>query len=212
MVRIRLRRVGAPKQPSFRIVVTDRRNPRDGRFIESIGHYNPRTEPATMGVNEERVYHWLGNGAQPSEAVERIFKQLGTLERFKRLRAGEPLEDLLEEAEAAAAARPEVDPRTRRDDLTPADYKSKATATITEAAADTADDEPEAEVDETAETEAEVEAEDEAEEVAEEADEEDEEQERVAEDDKAEEEEEEVDNDNGDDEEEESDEDEEDDE
>lgn len=115
MVRIRLRRVGAKKQPSYRIVVTECRSPRDGRFIEKIGFYNPRTEPATMEVDEARALYWLSTGAQPSDAVHRILVKLGTVERLARLRTGEAMEVLL--AEAEAAERPYVDPRTRRDDL-----------------------------------------------------------------------------------------------
>jgi small subunit ribosomal protein S16 len=115
MVRIRLRRVGAKKQPSYRIVVTEGRTPRDGRFIEKIGFYNPRTEPATMEVNEARALYWLSNGAQPSDAVRRILDKLGTADRLARLRTGEAMEALLAEVEAAGS--PVVDPRTRRDDL-----------------------------------------------------------------------------------------------
>ena len=65
MVKIRLRRMGAKKQPTYRFVVTDARSPRDGRFIEIVGHYNPRTEPKTLVVNEEKVKEWLAKGAQP---------------------------------------------------------------------------------------------------------------------------------------------------
>lgn len=115
MVRIRLRRVGAKKQPSYRIVVTECRSPRDGRFIEKIGFYNPRTQPATMEVDEARALYWLSTGAQPSDAVRRILDKLGTVERLARLRTGEAMEALL--AEVEAAGRPSVDPRTRRDDL-----------------------------------------------------------------------------------------------
>ena len=79
MVRIRLARVGAKKQPSYRVVVADQRSPRDGRFIEIIGHYNPRTEPATMVVKEERALYWLERGAQPTEAVARILDKTGVL-------------------------------------------------------------------------------------------------------------------------------------
>jgi small subunit ribosomal protein S16 len=112
MVRIRLRRMGLKGQPSYRIVVTDQRSPRNGRFIEIIGNYNPRTEPATDIVKEDRVLHWLNVGAQPSPAVEMILKRTGTLERFARLRKGEPLETLIAEAAARAAANP-VSPKTR---------------------------------------------------------------------------------------------------
>lgn len=113
MVRIRLRRVGSKRQASYRIVVTDKRSPRDGRYIEILGYYNPRTRPETVEYKEDRALHWLNVGAQPSEAVERFFKNHGTLERLKRLQAGEGLEVLLAEAEAAKAEAPEVNPRTR---------------------------------------------------------------------------------------------------
>ncbi len=104
MVKIRLRRVGAKKQPSYRIVVADARSPRDGRFIEAIGFYNPRTEPETVVIKEERALHWLSVGAQPTEPVLRLLKAYGTWGRFERLKAGESLESLVAEAEAAAPA------------------------------------------------------------------------------------------------------------
>ena len=68
-VRIRLRRVGSKKNPIWRIVVADKRSPRDGRTIETIGQYNPQTEPSTIELDEERARHWLEHGAQPSETV-----------------------------------------------------------------------------------------------------------------------------------------------
>nr|HID12689.1 30S ribosomal protein S16 [Anaerolineae bacterium] len=114
MVKIRLRRVGAKKQPSYRVVVADARAPRDGRFIEIIGFYNPRTDPETVRIKEDRALHWLSVGAQPTEPVARLLKKQGTLARFERLKQGEPLEALLAEAEEAAQAAPEVSPRTRR--------------------------------------------------------------------------------------------------
>jgi small subunit ribosomal protein S16 len=69
MVRLRLRRVGAKAQPTYRIVAADKESPRDGRFIEILGSYNPRTDPATISLKEDRVYDWLSKGAQPSESV-----------------------------------------------------------------------------------------------------------------------------------------------
>ena len=114
MVRIRLRRVGSRNQPSYRIVVADKESPRDGRFIEVIGHYNPRTEPSTVNVDEGRLFYWMKNGAQPSDAVTQALRAGGTWDRWERFKGGEDLEVLLAEAEAA---RVEVDPRTRRDDL-----------------------------------------------------------------------------------------------
>ncbi len=107
MVRIRLRRTGARNQPSYRIVVADRRSPRDGRFIEIIGHYNPRTEPETVVYKKERAVYWLSRGAQPSDAVRRWFEKDGIYEALKRYQAGEPLENLFaEEAPASSAEEP----------------------------------------------------------------------------------------------------------
>ncbi len=94
MVKIRLRRVGAKKQPSYRVVVADSRSPRNGRFIENIGHYNPRTEPSTVVINERRALHWLSNGAQPTEAVERMLRNMGTFEKLTRMRNGEDWESI----------------------------------------------------------------------------------------------------------------------
>ncbi len=130
MVRIRLRRVGAKGQPSYRIVVTDSRSPRDGRYIEMLGFYNPRTSPETVRIDEARVLYWLDKGAQPSEAVYRMLNRLGVIGRFQRLRAGESLEVLLAEARAEQAARQTVDPRTRRDggDAVPQKAKAKEKA------------------------------------------------------------------------------------
>lgn len=101
MVRIRLRRVGGKKQPSYRIVVADARAPRDGRFIEVIGNFNPRTEPETVKIEEARALYWLSVGAQPSDAVVRLMKKQGTLARAERLKQGESLEELVAEAENA---------------------------------------------------------------------------------------------------------------
>jgi small subunit ribosomal protein S16 len=78
-VRIRLTRVGATKQPSYRIVVADGRSARDGRSIETLGHYNPRTEPIELNVDADKAKEWLAKGAQPSDTVVRLFKQAGIL-------------------------------------------------------------------------------------------------------------------------------------
>ena len=76
-VKIRLRRMGQKKAPFYRIVVADSKSPRDGRFIEEIGTYNPNTDPSTFNVNEEAAKKWLANGAQPTEVVAKIFKLAG---------------------------------------------------------------------------------------------------------------------------------------
>jgi small subunit ribosomal protein S16 len=112
MVRIRFRRVGLKGQPSYRLVVTDQRSPRDGRFIENIGFHNPRTRPSTDLVDEARALYWLSNGAQPSKAVTYLFKRTGTTARFERLRKGETIETLVAEAEAAKATAGAVSPKT----------------------------------------------------------------------------------------------------
>lgn len=107
MVKIRLRRVGSKKQPSFRVVVADSRAPRDGRFIEQIGFYNPRTEPETLRIDEERALYWLSVGAQPTESTTRLLTTTGTLARLERLKQGEALEVLIAEAEAPEEAEAE---------------------------------------------------------------------------------------------------------
>jgi small subunit ribosomal protein S16 len=76
-VRIRLTRVGATKQPTYRLVVADSRSARDGRAIDTIGHYNPRTDPIDLAIDEAKAKDWLSKGAQPSDTVKRLFKQAG---------------------------------------------------------------------------------------------------------------------------------------
>ena len=113
MVRIRLRRMGAKHQPSYRIVVADKESPRDGAFIEIIGTYNPRTQPETVTVKEDRALYWMKVGAQPRDSVLLLFLKTGTRARFDRLNEGEAQEVLLAEAAAQVSAAPAQDPRTR---------------------------------------------------------------------------------------------------
>lgn len=103
MVKIRLRRVGKKKQTSFRVVVADARSPRDGRFIETIGHYNPRTDPPTVVIKEDRALHWLSQGAQPTDAVERMLQNLGIFEKLQQLRQGVSIDELVAAPEPAEA-------------------------------------------------------------------------------------------------------------
>jgi small subunit ribosomal protein S16 len=173
MVRIRLRRVGGKKQPSYRIVAADKESPRDGRFLEILGFYNPRTEPLTLQMKEERIYDWMSKGAQPSDSVKQLFRSAGLLERFARFKEGESIEVLLEEAEAAAQSRL-GSPKTTGETPT---KKSKPKETVAaevkpEAKAESkakaeieveAKPEPEAEVEVEAEAEPEVEIEPESE-------------------------------------------------
>ena len=79
MVRIRLRRMGAKKKPFYRVVVANQRSPRDGRFIETIGTYDPLTNPPTIDIKSDRASHWMVQGAQPSDAVARILKKIGVV-------------------------------------------------------------------------------------------------------------------------------------
>jgi small subunit ribosomal protein S16 len=97
MVKIRLRRTGAKKKPSYRVVVAESTSPRDGRFIEIVGHYNPRTEPTTLVVKEDRILYWLSVGAQPTDSVKKLLQNAGTLDRFARFKAGASLEEVLAE-------------------------------------------------------------------------------------------------------------------
>ncbi len=86
MVKIRLRRVGAKKRPSYRVVVADARAPRDGAFIDIIGHYNPLTDPETVVINEEKALSWLRQGAQPTDTVSRLLSKVGVMEKFKTIK------------------------------------------------------------------------------------------------------------------------------
>ncbi len=87
-VKIRLRRMGAKKRPYYRIVVADSRTPRDGRFIEAVGQYNPIDKPASVSLKEERVYHWLKQGALPTDTVNSLFRKIGLLRKWLALKKG----------------------------------------------------------------------------------------------------------------------------
>ena len=112
MVRIRLRRVGLRNQASYRIVVANIESPRDGRFLEIVGFYNPRTDPSTVDVKEDRVYEWLSKGAQPSESVVKIFNIDSFDGSLCPFQSGEPVETLVAEATKAREAQV-ISPKTR---------------------------------------------------------------------------------------------------
>lgn len=103
MVRIRLRRMGAKKSPYYRIVVTDKRSPRDGRFIEAIGTYDPKTKPETVQLNMERAAHWLANGAQASEGAIRILQRAKLVDENGKALAYTPAEPVPGAGAAAGA-------------------------------------------------------------------------------------------------------------
>jgi small subunit ribosomal protein S16 len=84
LLRIRLRRVGKKKQPAYRLVVADSRAPRDGAFVEIIGHYNPLTDPTTLVIDEEKARTWLSRGAQPSETAAKLLARQGILEKAEK--------------------------------------------------------------------------------------------------------------------------------
>ena len=90
MLRIRLRRVGKKKQPAYRLVVADSKAPRDGAFVEVIGHYNPLTDPATLHIDEEKARLWLSRGAQPSEAAARLLARQGIIEKAEKAASTAP--------------------------------------------------------------------------------------------------------------------------
>jgi small subunit ribosomal protein S16 len=111
MVRIRLRRTGKKGQASYRVVVADSESPRDGRFIEIIGHYNPRTDPPTIEIKEDRARYWLSVGAQPSDPVVRLLSKVGVLGDGSPA----PAEEVTEaEAEAEAEETPEAEPEVEQ--------------------------------------------------------------------------------------------------
>jgi small subunit ribosomal protein S16 len=104
MLRIRLSRTGKKKQASYRVVVANIESKRDGRVVERIGFYNPRTEPLEYRIDEDRALYWLSVGAQPSDAVRRLLEKQGTIDRLARLRQGEDFETLVAEFEGVPAA------------------------------------------------------------------------------------------------------------
>lgn len=133
MIKLRLRRMGAKKQPSYRIVAAESTKPRDGRFIEILGHYDPKTDPYTLRVDEERARYWLDNGAQPTETVRSLLVKSGVLPGYQGPAATEskpaaskasaaPAAEPAEEVEAAAAP---ADDASQAGDDEPADDTEK---------------------------------------------------------------------------------------
>jgi small subunit ribosomal protein S16 len=103
-VRIRLKRLGAKKRPFYRVVVADQRSPRDGRFIENIGRYQPMDDPSLIEIDEERALHWLRVGAQPSNTVRVLMTKVGIWDRFTAERPQKPPKAQKKEAKAAEAS------------------------------------------------------------------------------------------------------------
>ena len=135
MVRIRLRRTGKKKHASFRVVVADSEAPRDGRFIEILGHYNPRTDPPTVEIDAERAQYWLSVGAQPSDAAARLLRKVGVLQAGAEqpaasadLTEAEAEADAEEEETEAAAEEEEAEAQVAAEDEGAEDAAAEAGA------------------------------------------------------------------------------------
>lgn len=145
MLRIRLRRTGQKHQPSYRLVVADKNARRDGDFVEIVGHYNPRTEPVDIGLNEERIRYWIGVGAQPSDTVHRILHSRGliavapsktpTKPSKAEREAAAAAEKAAAEARAAAKAEAEAAAKAAEEAAKAAEEAAKAAAEAAEAPA-----------------------------------------------------------------------------
>jgi small subunit ribosomal protein S16 len=138
VLKIRLRRTGQKHQPSYRVVVADKDAPRDGKFIEILGHYNPRTEPVTFEVKADRVQHWIGVGAQPSDTVHRLLHQRGIVTSEPPKRDTKPTKAEREAAEAAAKAAIEEKKAAEAAAKAAAEEAAKAEAEAAKAAAEAA--------------------------------------------------------------------------
>ncbi len=107
-VKIRLKMMGSKKRPFYRLVAADSRSPRDGRFLETLGHYNPMVEPAEIVIDEDKVYKWLGNGAKPSVNVVNLLKSQGILERWELIRTGMTIAEVNAKIEERRAKQPKA--------------------------------------------------------------------------------------------------------
>ena len=108
MVKIRLRRMGKKNQPSYRIVVADSRSPRNGRFIETLGYYNPLTDPETVVFDKPKALQWMAHGAQPTDAVKRMLNKAGIYDALPRYHAGESPESIFAAIETPVEENTEV--------------------------------------------------------------------------------------------------------
>lgn len=108
MIKLRLKRMGAKKRPSYRIVAAESRSPRDGRFIESVGTYDPLTDPSTVRVNVERAQHWLSVGAQPSDTVRYLLTREGVIDANGKIVPADQVAATAAAAAASPAPEPEI--------------------------------------------------------------------------------------------------------
>jgi len=165
-VKIRMKKMGSKKKPFFRLVAADSRSPRDGRFIETLGYYNPISNPPDIKLDDDKVFKWLDSGAIPSENARQILKKAGLLERWELLKSGVAISELDARIEERRAKQPKAKPKTEKKlskkkaaaakadaeakkeaDAAPAEVKEDTEAPAEEVTqkADTADTEVEAE-------------------------------------------------------------------
>jgi len=127
-VKIRLKMMGSKKRPFYRLVAADSRSPRDGRFLETLGHYNPMVEPAEVVIDEDKVYKWLGNGAKPSVNVANLLKSQGILERWELIKTGMTIAEVNAKIEERRAKQP----KAQQKEKTKISKKAAAAAKVAE--------------------------------------------------------------------------------
>jgi small subunit ribosomal protein S16 len=113
-VKIRLKKMGSKKRPFFRLIAADSRSPRDGRFIESLGYYNPMTDPPEIQIDDDKVYRWLDQGAKPTGNAVNILRRKGILERWRLLKQGIAIAELDATIEQRRAKQPKPIPKTTK--------------------------------------------------------------------------------------------------
>ena len=113
-VKIRLKRMGSKMRPFYRLIAADSRSPRDGRFLEILGHYNPMVEPVEIKIDEDKVYKWLGNGAQPTVSAANLLKAQGILERWELLKSGMTIAELDAKIEERRVKQPKAQPKDKK--------------------------------------------------------------------------------------------------
>ncbi len=113
-VKIRLKKMGSKKRPFYRVVATDVRSPRDGRFIETLGYYNPLVDPPEIKLDDDKIYKWLNEGAKPTDNAKNLLKQAGLIERWQLLKQGTAIADLDSRIEERRAKQPRAVPRAEK--------------------------------------------------------------------------------------------------
>ncbi len=112
-VKIRLKKMGSKKRPFYRLIAADSRSPRDGRFLEKLGYYNPMVEPAEIKIDEDKVYKWLGNGAQPTVSAANLLRAEGILERWELVKTGLTIAEVKAKIEERRTKQPKAQPKDK---------------------------------------------------------------------------------------------------